>query len=169
MKEIRAYIQPFMLPRVTQTLLKIPGFPGMNVSDCEGFDGNSAEDGFTPYTPKKRIEIFAPDELVKIIFDTLIQAAILITHSSLRCRKGRSYRGQQKREDKRRGKRKLELMQEPNQTAFTSSASFMRLPLGMEHFSQDKEMQSAGSLSSIPVKNGYLSQSLSENQNHYGE
>ena len=75
MKEIRAYIQPFMLPRVTQTLLKIPGFPGMNVSDCEGFDGNPAEDGFTPYTPKKRIEIFAPDELVKIIFDTLIQAA----------------------------------------------------------------------------------------------
>jgi nitrogen regulatory protein P-II 1 len=47
----------------------------MNVSDCEGFDGNPAEDGFTPYTPKKRIEIFAPDELVKIIFDTLIQAA----------------------------------------------------------------------------------------------
>lgn len=64
MKEIRAYIQPFMLSRVTQTLLKIPGFPGMNVSDCEGFDGNPAEDGFTPYTPKKRIEIFAPDELV---------------------------------------------------------------------------------------------------------
>ena len=39
MKEICAYIQPFMLPWV------------------------------------KRIEIFAPDELVKIIFDTLIQAA----------------------------------------------------------------------------------------------
>jgi hypothetical protein len=90
MKEICAYIQPFMLPWV------------------------------------KRIEIFAPDELVKIIFDTLIQAAILITHSSLRCRKGRSYRGQQKREDKRRGKRKLELMQERSQTTFTLSASFMQ-------------------------------------------
>lgn len=57
MKEIRAYIQPFMLPRVTQTLprvtqalLKIPGFPGMNVPDCEGFDRNPVEDGFTPYT-----------------------------------------------------------------------------------------------------------------------
>ncbi|SCX63337.1 nitrogen regulatory protein P-II 1 [Nitrosospira sp. Nsp1] len=41
MKEIRAYIQPFMLSKVTQALLEIPGFPGMSVSDCEGFDGDS--------------------------------------------------------------------------------------------------------------------------------
>jgi nitrogen regulatory protein P-II 1 len=37
MKEIRAYIEPFMLSRVTQALLEIPDFPGMSVSDCEGF------------------------------------------------------------------------------------------------------------------------------------
>lgn len=52
MKEIRAYIQPFMLPRVTQTLLKIPGFPGMNVSEREGFDGSAAE-MVLPLIPQK--------------------------------------------------------------------------------------------------------------------
>ena len=30
MKEIRAYIQPFMLPKLTQALLEIQGFPGMS-------------------------------------------------------------------------------------------------------------------------------------------
>ena len=33
MKEIRAYIQPFMLPKLTQALLEIPRFPGMSVSN----------------------------------------------------------------------------------------------------------------------------------------
>ncbi|MEO6430147.1 MAG: P-II family nitrogen regulator [Nitrosospira sp.] len=76
MKEIRAYIQPFMLSKVTQALLEIPGFPGMSVSDCEGFDGDKVIDGdFTPYMPKKRIEVFTPDELVEVIFDTLMLAA----------------------------------------------------------------------------------------------
>jgi nitrogen regulatory protein P-II 1 len=76
MKEIRAYIQPFMLAKVTQALLGIPGFPGMSVSDCEGFDGDKVvEMDFTPYTPKKRIEIFASDELMESIFDTLMLAA----------------------------------------------------------------------------------------------
>jgi nitrogen regulatory protein P-II 1 len=37
MKEIRAYIEPFMLSKVTQALLEITDFPGMSVSDCEGF------------------------------------------------------------------------------------------------------------------------------------
>ena len=36
MKEIRAYIQPFMLSKLTQALLEMPNFPGMSVSDCEG-------------------------------------------------------------------------------------------------------------------------------------
>ncbi len=76
MKEIRAYIQPFMLSKVTRALLEIPGFPGMSVSDCEGFDGDKVIEGdFTPYMPKKRIEVFAPDELVEVIFDTLMLAA----------------------------------------------------------------------------------------------
>lgn len=77
MKEIRAYIQPFMLAKLTQTLLEIPGFPGMSVSDCEGFGqakiANTQD--YSPYTLKKRIEIFSPDELVDTILDTVMTVA----------------------------------------------------------------------------------------------
>jgi len=77
MKEIRAYIQPFMLPKLTQALLEIPDFPGMSVSDCEGFGRGQVIDrqGFTPFLPKKRIEIFAPDHLAEIIFHTVMTVA----------------------------------------------------------------------------------------------
>jgi len=76
MKEIRAYIQPFMLSRLTQALLEIPDFPGMSVSDCEGFGSDMVIDrNFSPYEPATRIEIFAPDELVEHIFNTVMQAA----------------------------------------------------------------------------------------------
>jgi len=77
MKEIRAYIQPFMLHAVTQELLEIPHFPGMSVSDCLGFgrrEGRLGQD-FTPYLDKKRIEIFAPEELVELIFTTIMKYA----------------------------------------------------------------------------------------------
>ena len=85
MKEIRAYIEPFMLPKLTQALLdEIPDFPGMSVSDCEGFGLVKLIAGrdFTPYMPKKRIEIFAPDELVEIISDTLMTAANTHQHGA---------------------------------------------------------------------------------------
>jgi nitrogen regulatory protein P-II 1 len=76
MKEIPAYIQPFMLSRVAQALLKIPDFPGMSVPDCEGLNGDKVIDrDFTPYMQRKRIEIFAPDELVEGIFNTVMIAA----------------------------------------------------------------------------------------------
>ena len=66
MKEIRAYIQPFMLSRAAQALLKIPDFPGMSVSDCEGFDGDKVIDRNFPYMPSKRMEIFARMSSLKI-------------------------------------------------------------------------------------------------------
>ncbi len=77
MKEIRAYIQPHKLSQTTLALIKIPGFPGMTVSDCEGFGRERTEHNqdYKPYISKKRIEIFAPDNLVDIIFDTLMKVA----------------------------------------------------------------------------------------------
>ena len=77
MKEIRAYIQPFMLHGVTQALLEIPHFPGMSVSDCSGFGGDKEkkDQSFTPILEKKRIEIFAPEELVEQIFTTIMKYA----------------------------------------------------------------------------------------------
>ena len=77
MKEIRAYIQPHKLSQITMALIKIPGFPGMTVSDCEGFGRERTEhiQDYKPFLPKKRIEIFAPESLVEIIFETLMYVA----------------------------------------------------------------------------------------------
>ncbi len=77
MKEIRAYIQPHMLNYVAIALMDIPGFPGMSISDCVGFGRDRAESGeeYQPFFKKIRIEIFAPEHLVDIIFDTLMEKA----------------------------------------------------------------------------------------------
>lgn len=84
MKEIRAYIQPFMLSKLTQTLLEIPHFPGMSVSDCEGFGHEKVIDGqdYSPFMPKKRIEIFAQDELVNTIFNAIMTIANTHQHGA---------------------------------------------------------------------------------------
>lgn len=77
MKEIRAYIQPFMLNKVTHALMEIPDFPGLSVSDCEGFGREHAESGndYKPFYTKKRLEIFAPDAMADTIFDTIMRIA----------------------------------------------------------------------------------------------
>lgn len=77
MKEIRAFIQPHKLSHVTMALLEIPGFPGMTVIDCEGFGRERTQhiQDYKPFLPKKRLEIFAPDHLVEVIFDTIMKAA----------------------------------------------------------------------------------------------
>jgi len=84
MKEIRAYIQPFMLPKLTQMLLEIPHFPGMSVSDCEGFGREKVIEGqdYTPFMAKKRIEIFAQDELVDNIFNAIMTIANTHQHGA---------------------------------------------------------------------------------------
>lgn len=77
MREIRAYIQPFILGRIVQSLLEIPHFPGMSVTDCEGFGHQQVSDGqsFNPFIPKKRIEIIAPEEQVDEIVSTIMKYA----------------------------------------------------------------------------------------------
>ncbi|OQW75268.1 MAG: transcriptional regulator [Proteobacteria bacterium ST_bin11] len=77
MKEIRAYVQPHKLSQITLALLEIPGFPGMSVVDCEGFGRERTEHNqdYKPFLVKKRLEIFAPDELVETIFETIMRAA----------------------------------------------------------------------------------------------
>ncbi len=77
MKEIRAYIHPFMLSKLTQTLLETPHFPGMSASDCEGFGREKVVDqqNYTAFMPKKRIEIFAQDKLVDSIFNAIMTIA----------------------------------------------------------------------------------------------
>jgi nitrogen regulatory protein P-II 1 len=82
MKEIRAFIQPHKLGRVTMALLEINGFPGMTVIDCGGFGRERTQhiQDYKPFLPKKRIEIFAPDNLVDIIFETIMLSAFSGQH-----------------------------------------------------------------------------------------
>ncbi|WP_347986149.1 P-II family nitrogen regulator [Methylomonas sp. AM2-LC] len=77
MKEIRAYIQPHKINQLTMALTNIPGFPGMSVSDCSGFGRNRTDQSqdYKPFIAKKRIEIFAPDEMVDVIFETIMKVA----------------------------------------------------------------------------------------------
>lgn len=77
MKEIRAFIQPHKLSHVTVALMEISGFPGMTVIDCDGFGREHTEhiQDYKTFLPRKRLEIFAPDSLVEIIFETIMQAA----------------------------------------------------------------------------------------------
>jgi nitrogen regulatory protein P-II 1 len=77
MKEIRAFIQPHKLSQVTMALMEIPEFPGMTVIDCSGFGREHTEHAhdYRPFLPKKRLEIFAPDSLVDVIFETMMRVA----------------------------------------------------------------------------------------------
>jgi nitrogen regulatory protein P-II 1 len=77
MKEIRAYIQPHKLSQVTMALINLPGFPGMTVSECSGFGRERTEHSqdYKPFLTKRRIEIFAPDHLVDVIFETIMKVA----------------------------------------------------------------------------------------------
>jgi len=77
MKEIRAYIQPNKISAVTLALMEIPEFPGMTVLECEGFGRQHTQpiQDYRPFLPKIRLEIFAPEHLVEIIFSTIIREA----------------------------------------------------------------------------------------------
>lgn len=77
MKEIRAYIQPHKINQITMALLSLPGFPGMSVSDCDGFGRNRTDQSqdYQPFISKKRIEIFAPEDMVELIFQTIMKVA----------------------------------------------------------------------------------------------
>lgn len=80
MKEIKAYIQPFMLQKVSDALRAVH-LRGMSVSELKGFGREKDEsyphhagDAVVEYTPKVKIEIVCPDEdcerIVKIIQQT---------------------------------------------------------------------------------------------------
>lgn len=77
MKEIRAYIQPFALGRVVQSLMEIRGFPGMSVLDCDGFGRSLVEEGqtFDPFVSKKRLEIIVDDDMVSEVVDVILKRA----------------------------------------------------------------------------------------------
>ena len=81
MKEIKAYIQPFMLQKVTDALHKIH-IHGMSVSELKGF-GKEKDEGYPQhgreavmeFTPKVKIEIVCPDDQCAAIIEAIRQTA----------------------------------------------------------------------------------------------
>lgn len=73
MKEIKAFIQPFMLSKVTKALQQIPEFPGMSISEEKGFgrgksktkdESRQIAEELVEFTHKVRILIVAMDDMV---------------------------------------------------------------------------------------------------------
>jgi nitrogen regulatory protein P-II 1 len=77
MKEIRAYIQPYVLHGLTSQLREMPGFSGMSVLDCSGIGTErlSTSHQFEPFFLRKRIELIVPDELVETAIEIIIKHA----------------------------------------------------------------------------------------------
>ena len=81
MKKIEAYIQPFMLQKVTDALHEIH-VHGMSVLDARGF-GREKDDSYphhsresvVEFTPKVRIEIICLDENAHEIVKSIQEAA----------------------------------------------------------------------------------------------
>lgn len=79
MKEIKAIIQPNKLSRIRSALRNIKGFPGMTVSKVEGCGHHVANPRFgireelTDYSPKIRIEMITPDDLVEGVLQILVE------------------------------------------------------------------------------------------------
>jgi nitrogen regulatory protein P-II 1 len=77
MKEIKAIIRPNKLAVLRDRLMQVPGFPGMTVAKVEGCSaparnhpGNLKEE-LIDFTPKIRIEIIAPDEIVEQLVECI--------------------------------------------------------------------------------------------------
>lgn len=77
MKEIKAIIRPNKLTILRDKLMQVPGFPGMTVTKVEGcsaparnFPGSLKEE-LIDFTPKVRIEIVAPEEVVEPIVNCI--------------------------------------------------------------------------------------------------
>jgi nitrogen regulatory protein P-II 1 len=79
MKEIKAIIPPQRLSKIRSALRNIKGFPGMTVTKVEGCGHHVAKpthgirEELTDYSPKARIDMVAPDELVEGILQILVE------------------------------------------------------------------------------------------------
>lgn len=70
MKLIIAIVRPFTIDKIVIALEDIEKFPGITVTDVEGFGRRlqtSAYDSLNPFKEKKRIEIACNDEMVEQI------------------------------------------------------------------------------------------------------
>ena len=81
MKEVKAYVQPFMLQKVTDALHEIH-VRGMSISELKGCGREKdesyphhASESVVEFTPKVKIEVVCPDEDCKAIMNAIQKAA----------------------------------------------------------------------------------------------
>ena len=70
MKLIIAIVRPFTIERIVVALENIENFPGVTVSDAEGFGQRlrtTHYDSLNPFREKKRLEIAAPASMAGLI------------------------------------------------------------------------------------------------------
>lgn len=78
MKMIVAIVRPFLIDRIVAALEDTENFPGITVSDAEGFGQrlkNSYSSQLDPFQPKKEIKIAAPDEMVEPLVEIIVKCA----------------------------------------------------------------------------------------------
>ena len=81
MKEIKAVIQPSKLPKLRSAFRHLKDFPGMTITKVEGCSRDapqgrkSIREELTEFSPKVRIEILAPDDLVEAILQILVEVS----------------------------------------------------------------------------------------------
>jgi nitrogen regulatory protein PII len=82
MKEIKAYIKPHKLSKVTLALHKVEGLTGMSVVDVRGFGRGRGKDAphrivddLVDYIPHVKIEIVCLDEMVAEIVSIIEKTA----------------------------------------------------------------------------------------------
>lgn len=79
MKEIKAIVQPSRLSKIRSALRNIKGFPGMTVTKVEGCGHHLAKpavgirEELTDFSPKVRIEMVTPDDLVEGVLQILVE------------------------------------------------------------------------------------------------
>ena len=82
MKEIKAFVQPFLLSRVISALQEIPDLPGATVSEIRGFGrsrakgaANTVIEDSVEYAKKAKVEIVVPDDLAARVVQIIQKAA----------------------------------------------------------------------------------------------
>lgn len=81
MNLILAFLPPHRLDRVVLRLHRLPGFPGMTVTEARGHGHEKLQDEHDPraelmdFTPTVRLEIVVGDDLVEPVISTIYEAA----------------------------------------------------------------------------------------------
>ena len=81
MNMVLAFLPPHRVDKLALRLRRLPGFPGMTVSEARGhgyekvLDEHDSRGQLTDFTPTARVEIMLPDDLVEPVLSTIYEAS----------------------------------------------------------------------------------------------